>query len=790
MATNTLYSKEDVKRLLEIKENWVPITESMLQKNTTVWDGTRQAVFKVTGWQTAHPELGKVYILRDLHTGVSTPVKIDEVNANYKKFQLSEEAKRLKEIVRPVQYRVYMVHRGSPYETENPPTTDLDEAVSHANDLHIKSGQVFIVRNLKTGDIVHRADAPIPTVPGEAQKKISSENAISGLRLRKRVKLTEPLMKPGIVVVHSRSDEFFVYDGPNPNDKTRHTFSNLRTGEAAPDVPAIIAMGLYDLVVPYEDDLVNLIPWFPRDVYGMIIQIHGDVYRGVKSPPAEPKGEKTPAPDTGSTVIDVSGTSRRSVGKAAAERGILKPEGGGQFVVQYFQKNWTSPRIFEKGYKSEYQATRRAEKLFGEPGVVWVSVIDTKDNNKRVFVSPPGFNPDDKASELPPGDSFSIRYLDVDGNWVTYEREYKTYTSAVNRARKLVEESKRSIVRAEVAEAKTNRLLHVVNLRGIDLKTFGVIPPEKADEVSVVGEDVVTVADGTLRTTPTPVVKPAPARKPAPAPISSLAPPKTPEESLRDLDKIIALRPQPSREGIREELSLTVSRKLVALACVSAISRYNVSVAEATIICQENGEKLDEIAGALARNEIDLYTAVQKIDHEIVTTYGLVDLRVQTPAPVADAPSGETIDLGPALRAAVRSELAGLTAQRVTMVSRSSGTVSRDELTEAAYEVAFGKRKRSTTKADVVVSFLNMGSATPEQIWDDYEIVVRDDPREGMSAKFYLSITSQGYILRQDEGKTYPARGFLGVVEAMRKKYGADIVVDGDRDRVDFDLLM
>ena len=265
---------------------------------------------------------------------------------------------------------------------------------------------------------------------------------------------------------------------------------------------------------------------------------------------------------------------------------------------------------------------------------------------------------------------------------------------------------------------------------------------------------------------------------------------KTPEERLRDLDKIIALRPQPSREGIREELSLTVSRKLVALACVSAISRYNVSVAEATVICQENSERLEEIAGALARNEIDLYTAIQKIDHEIVTIYGLVDLRVQPPAPVADAPSGEAIDLGPALRAAVRSELAGLTAQRVTMVSRSSGTVSRDELTEAAYEVAFGKRKRSTTKADVVLSFLDMGSATPEQIWDDYEIVVKDDPREGMSAKFYLSITSQGYILRQDEGKTYPARGFLGVVEAMRKKYGADIVVDGDRDRVDFDLLM
>lgn len=782
MATNTLYSQEDVNRLLEIKENWVSITESTLPKNTTVWDGTRAAVYKITGWQTAHPELGKVYILRDLHTGVSTPVKTEDVHTNYKKFQLSEEAKRLRDTVRPVQYRVYMLLQGQPYEAEAPPTTDRDEAIAQADELHAKSGQVFVVRNLKTGDVIHRADAPIPTIPGEAPSTISNENVIAGLRSRKTVKLTEQLMKPGIVVNHTRADEFFVYDGPNPNDRTRHVFSNIRTGEPVADVPVMIAVGLYEVVVPYEDDLANLIPWFPRDVYGEIIRIYGDVYKGVKSPPKEPSGDApTPVVSEGA-VIDVSGTSRRTVGKDAADRGIQKTGGGERFAVQYFQKNWTSPRIYEKGYKSEYQATKRAETLFGTPGVAWVSVLDTKDKNKRVFILPPGFDPDNKESDLPPGDSFTIKYLTSAGDWATYERVYKTYVSAVNRAKKLIEDSKRSIVRAEVTDTQSNRLLHIVNLRGIDLKTFGIISPEKIEEVSVVGEEVTTAENGTLRAAPKPT--------PTPAPISAAAPPKSPEESLRDLDKIIPLRQRPPREGIREELSLAVARKLIALACVSAISRYNVSVAEATVICQENGDDLEEIASALARNEIDLYAAIQKIDHQIVTAYDLSDLRVPQPAPIAGVPAGEAVDLGPALRSAVKAELAGLTSQRVTMVSRTSGTVHRDELTEAAFEVAFGKRKRSTARADVVVSFLDMGTATVEKIWDEYEISVKPDPREGMAAKFYLSITSRGYMLRQDEGKTYPATGFMDIIAGIRKKYGADIVVDGDQERVDFDLLL
>jgi len=783
MATNTLYSQEDVNRLLEIKENWVSITESTLPKNTTVWDGTRAAVYKITGWQTAHPELGKVYILRDLHTGVSTPVKMEDVHTNYKKFQLSEEAKRLRDTVRSVQYRVYLIVQGQPYEAPTPPTADRGEAITQADELHMKSGQVYVVRNLKSGDIIHRADAPIPTVPGEAPSTISNENVLAELRSRKTVKLTNQLMKPGIVVKHARADEFFVYDGPNPNDKSRHAFSNLRTGEPVTDVPAMIAESLYEVVVPYSDDLLHLIPWFPREVYGEINRTYGDLYNGATSPPKDPKGE-TPAPvaPPESAIVDVSGTSRRTIGKDAAERGILKSRGGEQFAVQYFQKNWTSPRLYEKGYKSEYQATRRAESLFGTPGVVWVSVIDTKDKNKRVFILPPGFNPDDKDSDLPPGDSFTIKYLTSAGNWATYERVYKTYVSAVNRAKKLLEEGGREIVRSEVTESPSNRLLHVANLRGIDLKTFGIISPEKIEEVSVVGEEVTTAENGTLRSAPKPT--------PTPAPISAAAPPKSPEESLRDLDKIIPLRQRPPREGIREELSLTVARKLIALACVSAISRYNVSVAEATIICQENGDDLEAIAVALARNEIDLYAAIQKIDHQIVTAYDLSDLRVSQPAPVAGAPVGEAVDLGPALRSAVKAELAGLTSQRVTMVSRSSGTVQRDELTEAAFEVAFGKRKRSTTKADVVVSFLDMGTATVEKIWDEYEMSVKPDPREGMAAKFYLSITSHGYMLRPDEGKTYPAAGFMDVVAAIRKKYGADIIVDGDRDRVDFDQLM
>ena len=781
MAGNLLYSQEDVDNLLEVRENWVPITESLIKKNTTVWDGTSRAIFKIIDHQAAHPDVGHAYVLRNLHTGVSAPVAMQEVHANYKKFQMSEEAKKLRESAAQAMYRVYLHLQGQPYETEDKPTPDRDAAIAIANEQHIKSGQVFVVRNTKTGDVVYRANAPPASTPGATATGKSVDDTVAELRSRKTVKLAPELLQPGLIVKRVAGGDFFVYIGPSPNDKTRHVFTDLRTGNEEPPIHQAIIGGVYQAVVPYEDDLVYLVPAYPRGAYAEIVHLYGDVYNGAKAPPSKTTTAPTPEPTpTGGTVVDVSGTPRRTIGKDAAERGIQKGAGSERYAVQYFQKNWTSPRLYEKSYKSEYQATRRAEGLLAEPDVAWTSVIDTKKKNERVVVFPPGFDPDAPYATPPDsGTTYVVKTLAPSGTWAEFGRVYKTLSSAESRARQIITTGKGDTVRAEVIERPSNRLMHVVNLKGIDLKTFGVVQPDDFDQVEVLAGELTATETHTLRPT---------------APVPALAPMDA-AESLKALGTIIPLRPREARGETREELTLTVARKLIALACVSAISRYNVSVAEATIICQENGERLEMIAMSLSRNEIDLYTAIQRIDNDIVRDYDLTDIRVsQTPPQVVEgvegAGDGTAIDLGPAIANAVKAELAKRTTQRVSMMSRSSGTVSRDEVTEVAYELTFGKRKRPGSRADVTLIFISMGQATPERIWDDYEIAVKENKRDGMAAQFYLSMTSQGYVLRQEEGKAYPATGFMKVVQAMRTKYGADIIVDGDTDQIDFDLLM
>jgi hypothetical protein len=790
MAGNILYSKEDIDKLLAIPENWVQITDTVLKKGTSVWDGTTRSIYKVIGRQT-HPDLGVTYVLRDLHTGESIVRKAQDVHESFRMFQLGKEAQKLRETATQGLYRVYLVVQGQPYETEDKPTSDLNAAIAQANAHRIRSLQVAIVRNVQTGEIVHRADDPVPTAPGVTAPGTFIEDVISELRKRKTVKLTPELMIPGLIVKHTTAGEFYVYTGPSPNDKARHEFMNFRTTKGEAPIPAAIAEGLYQVIIPYLDDLVNLIPSFPRDAYAALVRLYGDVYKGVTSPAPAPTPTATPQHDP--TVVDVSGTSRRTVGREAAERNIQKPPGDERYAVEYFQRNWTSPRFFDKGYKSEYQATRRAERLLAQSGVVWTAVVDRKNRNERVLVFPPGFDPDDPNAERPGGDIvYSIQMLGRDGNWSEYERRYKTLVPAQNRARTVVATSRQAVVRAEVIEMPANRLVHIVNLRGIDLKTYGIVQPDEFEQVEIVAGELDAAPDHTVRpTAPTPAPTPTPppgATRPAivvPEPMG-----KTPEESLRAMENIITLRPQTRRMEVRDELSLIVARKLIALACVSTISRYNVSVPDAVGICQENQERLEQIAAELANNEITLYDAIGKINDELVKIYDLTDLAAAPPVPPVEAPSGmSTQDIEPMMRHIARSVLQDNTISRVSLASGKSGRFTEGDLHEAAFQVVSGKLKRSKATADLTVYITEPGTATAETLWNDYELGAEETPG-GLVIKFGVRVTTAGYVLQPDSGKAYPGRGFFGVIRSMREKYGATIIVQEDKERIDIDQLL
>jgi hypothetical protein len=763
-----LKSQADVDEYLAYPDLWVPITETLLKKGMLVWDGVSKTIYQVTERKT-HPDMGPSYILRNINTGENVFKSMPNVHEKYRKYQAGKDLQLVKAASVAPSYRINLIAQGSVFPMNLPTFADVAAAKEEANAQREMSGQVYVVINTATGETVHRADAPLGTT---ARTRPIGET-ITELKNRATVKLTADMLFPGVIVKHPRQDVF--YEFVKRMDDGRLVFRDIQTGNEEMPMPRAIATTHYLAVVPYPSDFADLIPRYPRDAYAAIVKTYGEQYGGATSPPTT--SEPTPTVPIIPTRVDVSKDSPRAVGAAAAERAASSgkgtpPVGNERYAVEWFQRNWNSPKYYEKRYKSEYHATERADRLMKEPGVAWTSVVDTT-TNKRVVVFPDGFDPD--AARAPQQDSeYVVRLLHTDGTTADFKTTYRGKDAAEKRARKLIAAAGVNIRRAEVIEMPAGRLVHVLENADVDVSTVGGIPLEKVGDVVKVSTTVTAAADGTIKPTlPQPPLAPV-----------------DPTERFAGVKAIIATKPP--RETVREDLAYTTARKLVSLTCVSVISRYDVSIKDAAIICQENASQLDLLANQLARNEIDIYAVIKAIEETIVASYELTDLRtVVTQLPVIEGVGGAAAeDIGPAIAQAVKAELANTTTQRALLIGHKTGTIQRGEFEEAVYMAMTGKLKRPRSRADVTLMFLSMGTATPERVWDDYEIIVIQHPKEGMIAEFNLITTTQGNVLKPSQGKTYPGKGFLQLVDRMRKRYGADIIVDTDRDRVDDDQLL
>ncbi|MFA6695000.1 MAG: hypothetical protein WCR85_00085 [Sphaerochaeta sp.] len=661
-------------------------------------------------------------------------------------------------------YKVYLVIQGQVYEAKEPAGKDLAAAKALADQYHAVSGQETIVKDLTSNKVVYHG-AATPSSLGDKQAHligppmgapqsytVLSEDEIREIKRRETVPLDKSYFISGAVVLHNSSRNPYVFVCPDPSDPHRLVFMDLRTGKMEPSVPPAIAEGLYVLVVPKFSDLSSLLPHYPKEVFSAIYQEHGDPYKDEEEEgePAAPK------------VVDTTATSRREVGKAAAQRKAEAPEHHERFLVEYLQKNWVHSRFFEKTYKTEYQATRRAEKMLESLEVRWSAVVDSA-KGERILVFPPGFDPD--ASTEPPETSditYRLEVLDDTNTWALYEKEYKSMAPAQKRAARMVTGPTGFNV-IKVIEYPSEEVIFQATREGYATEEEEVPPPTPLSTDAL----------------PTP---PAPEK-----------PPQTPEERLRALEAIAKPEPRDARRRVQEELPLAVARKIISLACVSVVSKYNVSMAEATVICKENVEWLDELAQALATSEIDVYSAIQKMDFHLAETYNLVDLSQPPVTPTVKAEGGEVSDLGPMIERAVEAKLTNISNQRAVFLSQKTASVTRDEVEEVAFELAFGKRKRATGKrSDVTLYWSGINQDVADQVWDDHGIVIDMDEADELQgeSRFYLAVTTVGYVLSQETGKTFPGKGFMKFVKSLRSQYGCRIILVEDKDRVDLQYLV
>lgn len=769
MANAKLYSRADIQVLLEDKSLWVSITEPVLKKKTNLWDGVSNTIVTVVDYQTRHPEFKAAYVLRDLHTGESVVMPQADVHKTYRKYVPSTEVSQIRKGAPPsTGYHIRVNISGELTIPPDSDFTDLSKAKSRADSLAISGFEVVVIdkssgSRMYTG-VPPDLSEPRETVPGAV---------LDTLRKRESRPLTADLLEPGLVVRQQKGKGVYIYRGVDPNDRTRHVFVDLETGKAESSIPATIARGIYYAIVPRADDFLTILPTYPREAYSLLVRRHGDVY--ADAPPDEPL--EIPK------VIKATET-RRAVGEKAAERRKVAAKKSDKYFVEYATRGKKEPEIFETRYKSEYQATRRAEGLLAQPGVVWSSVVEIA-TGERIVVFPPGFDPD-AGTEPPEQPVYRVRYFRDDpppGDWADHAYAYKTLASAEKKARDTVATDRR-VQRAVVFETPGDVMVFLAEREGDATRLRGKIDPKKVPDFDRISGP------------PTPTPPPPPTSRPLPT-IRPRPPGKPTIEETKEAFEKVAERTRPeawaaaaARTMVQEELSLTVATKLINLACVATISKYNVSIVESTTMCNENSEMLDRLSRRLSQSEITIYDAIDEIDSVLTEAYSLEDLRTTPVAPTPVGVDGEIRgDLVTAIEHAVKVAIEKLPASRRGFIAKKTGTVTKEELTEAAYELAFGERKRSTARGDIIIDFIDIGAATPEALWEDFGIIAEEYPG-GLMASFDVTLTTDGYMLHQYEGKSRPGKGFLGVLGKIRKKYSAVAVLNENKDRVNIELLM
>ena len=769
MANAKLYSRADIQVLLEDKSLWVSITEPVLKKKTNLWDGVSNTIVTVVDYQTRHPEFKAAYVLRDLHTGESVVMPQADVHKTYRKYVPSTEVSQIRKGAPPsTGYHIRVNISGELTIPPDSDFTDLSKAKSRADSLAISGFEVVVIdkssgSRMYTG-VPPDLSEPRETVPGAV---------LDTLRKRESRPLTADLLEPGLVVRQQKGKGVYIYRGVDPNDRTRHVFVDLGTGKAESSIPATIARGIYYAIVPRADDFLTILPTYPREAYSLLVRRHGDVY--ADAPPDEPL--EIPK------VIKATET-RRAVGEKAAERRKVAAKKSDKYFVEYATRGKKEPEIFETRYKSEYQATRRAEGLLAQPGVVWSSVVEIA-TGERIVVFPPGFDPD-AGTEPPEQPVYRVRYFRDDpppGDWADHAYAYKTLASAEKKARDTVATDRR-VQRAVVFETPGDVMIFVAEREGDATRLRGQIDPKRVPDLERMG--------GPPKPTPPP---PPPSR---PLPTIRPRPPGKPsiEETKEALEKV-AERTRPeawaaaaARTMVQEELSLTVAKKLTNLACVTVVSKYDVSVSDAALICDENSKLLDSIATRLARNEITVYNAINEINTTLVDKY---DLEYASPAVLSvegiDEEGVIPVGLGRAIKHAVASEISQLSSARADLISGKSETVTKHELTEAAFELLSGKRSRSTVSDDVVLIVLKPGTFTPDAAYEDFGVVFQEH-RGHVQAGFDVGFSTMGYRVSQPGGKAFVGPEFIQMVHKMRAKYGASIIIRENKDKVELELLM